>query len=102
MNLIRSLTSQGEGWKGDSWAGQTPQSGEAEVPREPGRGLRGVTVGGGGESGGGEVEAGKWVISGTKAGRGRRGGLSGEQRAALRVNQVAGGGECSGNQRIQM
>ena len=61
-----------------------------------------MTVGGGGESGGGEVWAGKWVISQTKAGRGRRAGLPGEQRAALRVNQAAGGGECSGNQGILM
>ena len=36
-SLIQSLTSQGEGWRGDDWAARPPQSREAEVPRAPGR-----------------------------------------------------------------
>ena len=109
MNLIRSLTSQGRAGgvttgqaRPTEWRGRSAQGTWERAEGHDCGGWRGKSGRQGGESGVGEVEAGKWVISSTKAGRGRRGGLSGEQRAALRVNQVAGGGESSGNQRIQM
>lgn len=96
INPIGSLTSKEEGWSGDHWGRPDPTeqsyrrggSAQGTWPQRRGSRLRaeGVWPWGWWESRGPEE------TTGTKAGRGGRAGLSGELRAALRVNRAGGWG----------